>query len=85
MKKMKLVRTFIQEREQKRLFYSIGVDSRRTKGKRETKDHLEKDCGEGEKQGRWKSWNVAKAAAQNRECWSENVSPLCAYWRAEIG
>ena len=22
----------------------------------------------------WKSWNVDKAAARNRECWSENVS-----------
>ena len=31
----------------------------------------------------WKSWNVAKAAARNRECWSENVSALCAYWRGE--
>ena len=31
----------------------------------------------------WKSWNVAKAA-RNREGWSENVSALCAYWRAEI-
>ena len=32
----------------------------------------------------WKSWNVDKAAARNRECWSENVSAWCAYWRAEI-
>ena len=31
----------------------------------------------------WKSWNVAKAAARDRECWSENVSALCAYWRGE--
>ena len=29
----------------------------------------------------WKSWNVAKATARDRECWSENVSALCAYWR----
>ena len=28
------------------------MDTRRTKGKRETKDHLEKDSGEGEKQGK---------------------------------
>ena len=27
------------------------MDSRRTKGERKTKDHLEKDCGEGAKQG----------------------------------
>ena len=49
----------------------------------ETKDHLEKDCGEGKNQGResvgWKSWNVAKAVAQNREGWSENMLALCAY------
>ena len=30
----------------------IGLDTRRTKGERETDDHLEKDYGEGEKQGR---------------------------------
>ena len=31
----------------------------------------------------WKSWNVAKAAARDRECWFENVSALCAYWYRE--
>ena len=31
----------------------------------------------------WKSRSVAKAAARSRECWSENVSALCAYWHAE--
>ena len=41
-KKMELVMTCTQERG--RLFYSIGVDSGRTKGEKETKDHLEKDC-----------------------------------------
>ena len=29
----------------------------------------------------WKSWEVAKAVARNRECWSESVMALCAYWR----
>ena len=29
----------------------------------------------------WKSWEVVKAVAQNRECWSESVTALCAYWR----
>lgn len=29
----------------------------------------------------WKSWEVAKAVARNRECWSESVTALCAYWR----
>ena len=31
----------------------------------------------------WKSWNAAKAVARDRECWSENVSALCAYWHGE--
>ena len=31
----------------------------------------------------WKSWNVAKAAARDRGCWSEYVWDLCAYWREE--
>ena len=39
-----------QRRE--RLFYSIGLNTRRMKGERETKDHWEKDCGDGGKQGR---------------------------------
>ena len=40
---MELVRTHTQERGCEQLFYSIGVDSRRSKGERETKDHLERD------------------------------------------
>ena len=39
-----------QRRE--RLFYGIGLNTRRTKGERETKDHWENECGEREKQGR---------------------------------
>ena len=31
----------------------------------------------------WKSWNVAKAAAQNTEYWAKSVTALCAYWRKE--
>ena len=45
-------RTLTQQRGLERLFYSIGVDTARTKDKRETKDHLEKDCREGWKQDR---------------------------------
>ena len=37
-----LVKTCTQDRGVERLFYSIGVDSRRTKSERETKD--EKNC-----------------------------------------
>ena len=45
------------------------MDARRLKGKRKTKDDLEKNCGKREEKERnkagWASWNVAKAAAQN--------------------
>ena len=33
------------------LFYGIGVDTRKLKGKRETKGHLQKDCCKRERQG----------------------------------
>ena len=29
----------------------------------------------------WKNWEVAKAVARNRECWSENVTALCTMTR----
>lgn len=31
----------------------------------------------------WKSWNAAKATAQNRPCWTESMTALCAYWNDE--
>ena len=78
------VRTCTQERGGERLFYSLRVDSRKTKSEREAKDHLEKTCSERERnKAGWKSWNVAKPGARDRECWSENVLALCAYWRGE--
>ena len=53
---MELVRTHTQERGCEQLFYSIGVDSRRLKGERETKDHLERDFYERERgKAGWKS------------------------------
>ena len=27
----------------------------------------------------WKSWEVAKAVAQDRKCWSDSVEALCAF------
>ena len=66
------------------MLHSFGVDTGGSKGERETKDHLEKDCREGERdKAGWKSWNVAKAAARNREYWAKSVTALCAYWRQE--
>ena len=38
-----------------------------------TRDHLEKDCRKRGNKGGWKSWNVAKAAARNRERSADNV------------
>ena len=35
------------------------------------------------KKAGWKCGNVAKTAARDRECWSENVSALCTYWRGK--
>ena len=31
----------------------------------------------------WATWNVAKAAAQNREGWADNMMAVCAFWRGE--
>ena len=49
MRKVELVRTSAWEKGWEHLFHSIGLDTRRMKGETETKDHLKKDCGEGEK------------------------------------
>jgi len=51
MKKVELVGTHTQERGFERLLHSIGMDTRRLKSEREAKDNLEKDGGEGKKQG----------------------------------
>ena len=49
-------------------FYSIGVDSRGTKSERETKDHLEKNCWENEKQGRVEELECSQGSgAEQRE------------------
>ena len=28
----------------------------------------------------WKSWEVARAVAHDRKCWSGRVETLCAHW-----
>ena len=48
---MELAGTHTWERGCERLFHSIGMDTRRLKSEREAKDNLEKDGGEGKKQG----------------------------------
>jgi len=40
-----------EERGCVRLLHSIGMNTRRSKSEREAKDNLEKDGGEGKKQG----------------------------------
>ena len=39
------------------------MDTRRTKGERETKDHLEEDCGEGQKQGRVEEFECSQVGS----------------------
>ena len=47
--------------------FGIGVDSRRSKGERETKDHLERDFYKRERgKAGWESWDVAKVATGNK-------------------
>ena len=71
-----------QERGCERLFYGIGVDTRRSKGERRRRTWRRTAEKERNMAG-WKSWNVAKAAGGNRECWADNVMALCAYWGNE--
>ena len=59
------------------------MDIRRSKGERETEEHLRRTVEKERNKEGSKGWNVAKAAAQNRQCWFENVTALCAYWRHE--
>jgi len=48
---VELVGIHTQERGFERLLHSIGMDTRRSKSEREAKDNLEKEGGEGKKQG----------------------------------
>ena len=51
------------------LFHSNGADTRRVMGKREATNNVEKNSGKRKRnQAGWKSWSMAKKAAQNREC-----------------
>ena len=42
----------LKKEDENGLFYSFRIDTGGSKGVRETKDHLEKDCREGERQSR---------------------------------
>ena len=60
-------------------FTALGwtLEGRRARGRPKTtwRRTVEKDG--------WKSWEVAKAVAQDRKCWSDSVEALSAYWRDE--
>ena len=58
---------YTKERGCQWLFHSIGVDTRRSKGEKETEDHLRRTVEKERNKAEWKSWNVAKVAAQNRK------------------
>ena len=70
-----------QERGCERLFYGIGVDTRRLKGERETKDHLKKDCLKRGRQGGVEELECDQRRWHATEGRAENVTALCAYWR----
>ena len=57
---MELVGTHTQVRGWKRPLHSIGVDTRRSKNEMETKDYLEKNGCDREKQGGGKSMEITK-------------------------
>ena len=46
-------------------------EGRRTK--EEPKNYLERDKEKERNKARWKSWEVAKAVAQDRKCWSDET------------
>ena len=62
---MELFRTRTQERGCERLFCGIGVDTRMSRGERETKDQLEMNCSKRKKArrygraGLWLGWRHA--------------------------
>ena len=81
------VRTQTHEKGLERLSYSNGEETRKAKGETEIKRPLEEGLlrKRETKQNGSAAWNVAKAVAGNREYWSEILTALCAFWRAENG
>ena len=68
-KKVELVRKRFQDRGRERLFFSIGVDTIKTKGERKTKGNFELEGLSRKRNKGWlKTQNIAKAAARNRQC-----------------
>lgn len=57
-------------------------EHQKVEGKEEDQTHLDwKKTAEKERSmAGWKNWNAAKAAVQNRGCWIEHITALCAYW-----
>ena len=81
---MELARTRTQERENVNdCFTALGwtPEGRRVRGRPKTT--WRRTAEKERNMAGWKSWNVAKAADGNRECWADNVTALCAYWRNE--
>ncbi|XP_068739813.1 craniofacial development protein 2-like [Montipora capricornis] len=77
------LRHVLRREDENDCFTALGwtPEGRRARGRPRTtcRRTVEK---ERDKAG-WKSWNVAKAAARNREHWAKSVTALCAYWRKE--
>ena len=64
-------------------FTALGwtPESQRAKGRPKTtwRRTVEKE----QNKAGWKSWEVAKAVAQGKKCWSDSVEALCSYWLDE--
>ncbi len=60
---MELVGTHTHERKCERQLHSIGMDTGRLKSKREAKDNLEEDGGEGKNKAGWTCWEGGSQSA----------------------
>ena len=67
MTKTELVGSHSQERAcEQQLFFSIRLDTRRSKGETKFKDYLEKDCWEKEKQG-WEELGSSQSSRMGQK------------------
>ena len=78
---MELFRTFTQERRCERLFCGIGVDTRMSKGEKETKDSKRKS--KGKRQGDMEELDCGWGGDTQQGGWADNMTALCTYWPNE--
>ena len=59
------------------------MDAVGLKGERETKDHLGKDCREGERQSMVEEMKYGQGSGAKQRVLAKSVTALCVYWREE--